>query len=1150
MIPMRLLGFVLLAMPAPLFAADQPRFVPTPEELQAAEARAASPWPGRVYRATIAPQWIDDHHFWYRNDQPEGGREFILVDCRGGVRQRPFDHEELARAFSKATGVSYSGGRLPFSTLRFTDGSQSVRFRIGDKEWEWNRSVRRLKSIPMETVPAPRPVSVAEAARRPKRLASPDGRWSASIQDFNVVLRAGNDGTSKRLTENGRDGAFYGNLAWSPDSRMLVAFRIRPGDRKEVYRIESSPRGGGRAVLHADPYALPGDRLTTFEPYVIDLASGRVVKVEVEPIDFGFPNLHWESDGQHFSYVKVDRGHQRLRDIRIDSHTGVATCTLDERSDTFIWTSHSEFMGSRPITWLEKSDEFIHSSEKDGWRHLYLHAARTGDLKHRITSGQWVVRGIDFIDEEKRQIWFHAGGCNPGEDPYHLHYYRVNFDGTELTPLTTGDGTHSIQFSPRRDFLIDTYSRVDRVPVHELRRTSDGSLVCKLEEADAHEQKRSGQPPAEVFTAPGRDGRTAIWGIILRPTGFDPAKRYPVVEHIYAGPHSAHVPKSFDHGRSFSRLTEYGFVVVMIDGMGTAQRGKAFHDVCWKNLRDAGFPDRIAWHRAAAAKYPWYDISRVGIYGTSAGGQNAAGALLFHGDFYKAAVAACGCHDNRMDKASWNEQWMGYPVGRQYAESSNIEHAAKLRGKLQLVVGELDTNVPPESTYRFADALIKAGKDFDFVMLPGQGHSDGSAYGRRRMRDFFIRHLHGVEPPERNLAAVTPIPSQLRDTLGLDRFYQKHVDAGGLPVVGSAKVSDDALAEGAWIVQHMLASRPDILSAMKEARVRVAVMAADECTTHLPEHSKLAPKIYWDRRARGLGATPRNPVVSCGEENLLDFPGDPYPNENILIHEFAHAIHLTGLNSIIPTFDARLRSAYSAAIERGLWKNSYAATNPSEYWAEGVQCWFDDNAPPDALHNEVRTRVRLKEYDPRLARLCEEVFGDSTWRYLRPSQREPAERSHLVNYDPKALPRFRWREAAIGDRPRASVQTAAGDFEVELDARTSSAAVRNFLSLVRIGAYHSSRFTLTKQGIIASPVPDWRDRLADGISIEKIAESTATASEGTLFLLPDGSFRVHVGDAQTAAGVPLGRVVKGMDVVRKIHESKVPSAIRRVIRTE
>jgi dipeptidyl aminopeptidase/acylaminoacyl peptidase len=291
---------------------------------------------------------------------------------------------------------------------------------------------------------------------------------------------------------------------------------------------------------------------------------------------------------------------------------------------------------------------------------------------------------------------------------------------------------------------------VDMAPVHELRRVCDGKLICPLEKADIRELVAGGWTAPEVFVAKGRDGKTDIWGIIARPKDFDPGKKYPVIEYIYAGPQGSYVPKRFSPFRQFASLADLGFIVVQMDGMGTANRSKAFHDVCWKNLKDAGFPDRILWHQAVAKKYPYYDITRVGIYGNSAGGQSAAGAVLFHPEFYKAAVASCGCHDNRMDKASWNEQWMGYPVGPQYAECSNIENAARLQGKLFLIVGEMDNNVPPESTMRFVDALIQAGKDFDLLVIPGAGHGMGGAYGQRRMEDFFVRNLLGAAPPDRN----------------------------------------------------------------------------------------------------------------------------------------------------------------------------------------------------------------------------------------------------------------------------------------------------------------------------------------------------------------------------------------------------------------
>ncbi len=439
----------------------------------------------------------------------------------------------------------------------------------------------------------------------------------------------------------------------------------------------------------------------------------------------------------------------------MDARTGAVRHLVDERSRTFIWTTHTEELNLQLVNWLQQTDELIYVSEQSGWRQLYLVDAISGTMKP-ITHGEWVLRGIEKIDETAREVWFRASGVFPGQDPYLVHFGRVKFDGTGLVFLTEGDGNHAIQFSPDRRFLIDTFSRVDAAPVTELRRASDGGKICRLEEADLSELRASGWQPPEVFAAPGRDGKTPIYGIICRPRDFDPARRYPVIEDIYAGPQGSFVPKSFSGRDRYENYTRQGFIVVKIDGLGTANRSKAFHDVCWKNLKDGGFEDRILWMQAAAKKHPSLDLSRVGIFGTSAGGQNAAAAVLFHPEFYKAAVANCGCHDNRMDKASWNEQWMGYPVGPQYSECSNIDNAGRLRGALFLIVGELDTNVPPESTLRLADALIKAGKDFEFLLVPGADHGvrgPATPYVERRMQDFFVRTLQGATPPNRNAAA-------------------------------------------------------------------------------------------------------------------------------------------------------------------------------------------------------------------------------------------------------------------------------------------------------------------------------------------------------------------------------------------------------------
>jgi dipeptidyl-peptidase-4 len=584
---------------------------------------------------------------------------------------------------------------------------------------------------------------------------SPDGNWTVAIKEQNVFIR-GEDGPEIQLSTDGKEGNGYRRAEWSPDSQTVIAWRVEPGERKEVYLIRSSPSGGGRATLESRPYALPGDKFSKSEPNIFDVASRKQTKPEVDRLEHEWvtPRVHWSRDGGRFIYQQVDRGHQRFRVIKVDARSGATRNLIDERSKTFIWTAHLENPRLELVNYLAKSDEIIYVSEQDGWRHLYLVDVKDAKLQ-QITRGDWVVRGIERIDEDARQIWFSASGRNSGQDPYFVHYYRVNFDGSGLVGLTEGNGNHSIEYSPDRKFIIDTYSRPDVPPVTELRRVTDGKLVCKLEEADITELEAKGWKAPEVFVAKGRDGKTDIWGLIYRPRDFDPNKKYPVIEDIYAGPQGSFVPKTFG-GSRYQMLTDAGFIVAKVDGMGTANRSKAFHDVCFKNLKDGGFPDRILWHKAIATKYPSYDVSRVGIYGTSAGGQNAGGAVLFHPEFYKAAVANSGCHDNRMDKASWNEQWMSYPVGPQYSECSNIENAGKLQGHLFLVVGELDNNVPPESTMRFVDALVRAKKDFDLLIVPNGGHGAGGEYYQRRMRDFFVRHLQGVEPPNNNTVVESP----------------------------------------------------------------------------------------------------------------------------------------------------------------------------------------------------------------------------------------------------------------------------------------------------------------------------------------------------------------------------------------------------------
>ncbi|MBO9641206.1 MAG: prolyl oligopeptidase family serine peptidase, partial [Siphonobacter aquaeclarae] len=519
----------------------------------------------------------------------------------------------------------------------------------------------------------------------------------------------------------------------------------------QIYLIRSSPADQLQPKLETRNYLKPGDALPVHQPVLFLVDDKRAIPLDMSLFreQFSLSRPEWRKDGRAFTFEFNERGHQTYRVLEADGTTGRVRAIIEEKSPTFI-----DYSGKKYREDLGDGAEIVWASERDGWNHLYLFDGKTGKIKKQITRGEWVVRRVFNVDEKSRTILFAASGRNPGEDPYLLHYYRIKLDGTGLTDLTPEPANHGITLAD--SIFLDTYSRADMAPVTVLRRLRDGSVIRELERADISAYEKAGWKMPEVFSAKGRDGQTDIWGIIIRPTDFDPSKKYPVIENIYAGPHSAFVPKSFLSFTAMHELAELGFIVVQIDGMGTSNRSKAFHDICWKNLKDAGFPDRIKWMEAAAQKYPSVDLSRVGLYGTSAGGQSAAGGLLFHPDFYKVAVASCGCHDNRMDKIWWNEQWMGYPIGPHYAECSNVVNAGKLKGELLLLVGEMDDNVDPSSTYQFADALIKANKNFDLVVLPGVGHSSGGAFGERKRRDFFVRHLLGFQPPAWN--ALIPNP--------------------------------------------------------------------------------------------------------------------------------------------------------------------------------------------------------------------------------------------------------------------------------------------------------------------------------------------------------------------------------------------------------
>lgn len=703
------------------------------------------------------PSWIgDSNQFWYRRSV-SGGSHFIRVNADQEIQELAFDHERLAGVLSEKSGEEFTGETLPFYTFEYKEDFREIEFAFEGEnylcslisyECESREDDRERPSHPTWGVWDHEREPVILSHSRSSSL-SPDETKEALIENYNLLIRDVESGAILMKSSDGSEGNYYDfhSIQWSPDSRNIAVKRVAPGYDRKIHYVESSPAEQRQPRYLSRTYIKPGDQLDVEQPVLFRIEEGQQIHVDrsLFPNAYSQTGFRWQKDSRGFTFEYNERGHQRYRIIEVDAQTGEPRIVVNEEPETFFSYATSLFRG-----YSEDGDEIVWMSERDGWRHLYLYDARSGSVKNQITRGEWVVRNVDHVDWDNRQIWFSAGGYYEDQDPYFIHHFRIDFDGGNLTPLTHENGTHSVSFSPEREYYTDTWSRVDTPPVTVLKRTSDQSVVLVLEKADHSELVRAGWQAPEPFSAKARDGETDIYGIIIRPTNFDPGQRYPVIEYIYAGPHDHFVPKSFMAYNQMMSLAETGFIVVQIDGMGTAQRSKAFHDVAWRNLGDAGFPDRILWHQAVAETYDWYDNSKVGIYGRSAGGQSSLGGLLFHPEHYHVAVSSVGCHDNRMDKIWWNEQWMGWPVDEHYSAASNVDHAHKLQGNVLLVVGELDTNVDPASTYQVADALIKAGKDFDFLTIPGADHASIGIYEERKRMDYFIRHLHGITPPSWN----------------------------------------------------------------------------------------------------------------------------------------------------------------------------------------------------------------------------------------------------------------------------------------------------------------------------------------------------------------------------------------------------------------
>ena len=639
----------------------------------------------KLYNGAIRPLWTDNDTFVFRTNEP-AGEAWYQVD---GTEKKAIDEATYKEAEQGRQRRNYDP----------SDESQYAR-------------------------------------RREAKAFSPDSTLVAFVQDNNVWLSKADGSEPVQLSYDGAEGEPYTLIRWSPDGQKIAALRKEVLKERQILLRESRPEEQVQPKYRWLDYAKPGDVLPQATPALFDVVLRKAVPLSQPiPRDQYFLELgQWSPDSRWFTFEYNQRGHQCYQLCAVDAANGRVRILADERSQTFIYYYdlwRHMMPDGKHILWI---------SERDDWRHLYCIDTETAAIT-QLTKGAWNVREIHHVTEEYVLMNVNGLHASEGEDPYNKHVVRLDLKTLKIKDLTPENANHQVSFSPDFERFVDNCSRPDLPSTTVLRSAGDGSVLALIQKEDVSAVVQEGFTMPEVFTAKGRDGVTDIWGTIYRPFKFNPKKKYPVVEYIYAGPHDSHVEKDFMSAPPrFYRLLELGFIVVTIDGMGTDNRSKSFQDVAWRNLKDAGFPDRILWIQAAAKKYKYMNLDKVGIYGYSAGGQNAMAALLFHPEFYKVGVALCGCHDNRMDKIWWNEQWMGYPIGPWYGESSNVDNAWRLEGKLLLINGEIDDNVDPASTLQVVSELIKHGKDFEQLYIPGYSHNLGADWITRRIYEFFYRY--------------------------------------------------------------------------------------------------------------------------------------------------------------------------------------------------------------------------------------------------------------------------------------------------------------------------------------------------------------------------------------------------------------------------
>ncbi|MEO5829482.1 MAG: DPP IV N-terminal domain-containing protein [Rhodanobacter sp.] len=718
-----------------------------------------------VDHAVQKVSWLDDGQFWYV-DHDASGDHFVKMDVTSGKATPLFDQARLAAALGKASDKIVDASKLPMRSYQvMADGRIDVGLR--SKHYVCDLAAVEASCVDRATL--------VKTGKEPGAL-SPDKKSEAFIRDWNLWLRDVASGKETQLTTDGIENFGYATdnagwkhtdsaiVEWSPDSKQIATFQQDQRKTGEMYLVSTKV---GHPKLEKWKYPLVGDKdVTMIERVIIDVAAQKVLRLQMPPDqhrsslcddvscgpDGGWDDVKWAADGRTLAFVSTSRDHKHAWFRIADTNSGKVRTVFEEKVPTYFES------GNGAVNWryLPETHEAIWFSERNNWGNLYLYDLNTGKLKHAITKGDGNVTEVLKVDPTTRTVWFRGVGRTNGVDPYYQQFFKVSLDGGKPVLLTPEAADHTVTLSPDGKAFVDAYSNPVTPPVTVLRSSLDGRKLADVATADISRLKAAGWVPPIPFTVKGRDGKTDLYGMMFKPSHFDASKKYPIIDYIYPGPQTGSV-----RGRSFSAargdhqsLAELGFIVVAIDGMGTPWRSKAFHDAYFEHVEDNTLPDQVIGLKELGKKYPWIDLERVGIWGHSGGGNATAGAMFHYSDFFKVGWAESGNHDNRNYEDDWAEKWQGLLVTDKdgktnYDAQANQSFAKNLKGHLMLVHGTMDDNVPPSSTLLVVDALIKANRNFDLLMIPNvrHGYAEATPYATRRRWDYFVQYLAGNTPP-------------------------------------------------------------------------------------------------------------------------------------------------------------------------------------------------------------------------------------------------------------------------------------------------------------------------------------------------------------------------------------------------------------------